>query len=157
MWQRIKNIYHLAMAFVANAWFRFPSRKLVVIGVTGTDGKTTTTSLIYHILHSAGHNASMVSSVGAIIGGKAYEVGFHVTTPSPFALQRFLFEALKSSRQFGDSSTSASFQPSNLARKRFSKSGSSGNLFKSSAHAESPRALGYLVLETTSHACTTGI
>ena len=90
MWQRIKNIYHLGNAFLANLWFGFPSRKLIVIGVTGTDGKTTTVSLIYHILHTAGYNASMISSVGAIIGGKEYDVGFHVTTPSPWALQRFI-------------------------------------------------------------------
>ena len=95
MWQKIKNVYHLGIAFIANIWFRFPSRKIVVIGVTGTDGKTTTTSLIYHILHYAGYNASMVSSVGAIIGGKNYDTGFHVTTPSPFAIQRFIKKAVE--------------------------------------------------------------
>jgi len=79
---------------IANAWFKFPSRNLTVIGVTGTDGKTTTTSLIYHILHTAGFNASMVSSVGAVIGGKNYAVGFHVTTPSSFSLQGFLNRAV---------------------------------------------------------------
>jgi len=90
VWQRIKNIYHLGNAILANLWFGFPSRRLVVIGVTGTDGKTTTVSLIYHILREAGHNVSMISSVGAVIGGKNYDVGFHVTTPSPWALQRFI-------------------------------------------------------------------
>src|SRR3989344_1790919 len=94
MWQRIKNIYHLVNAFLANVWFGFPSRNLNVIGVTGTDGKTTTTSLIYHILHASGYNASMISSVGAIIGGRDYDVGFHVTTPSPWALQRFIKKAV---------------------------------------------------------------
>lgn len=98
MWQKTKNLYHLGIAVISNAWFRFPSRKLTVIGVTGTDGKTTTTSLIYHILHTAGLNASMVSSVGAIIGGKSYDVGFHVTTPSSFALQRFLDKAVASGK-----------------------------------------------------------
>lgn len=90
MWQDIKNVYHLGNAFLANVWFGFPSKHLTVIGVTGTDGKTTTTSLIYHILHTGGYNASMISSVGAIIGEKDYDVGFHVTTPSPWALQRFI-------------------------------------------------------------------
>lgn len=94
MWQKTKNLYHLGMAIIANAWFKFPSRKLIVIGVTGTDGKTTTVSLIYHILHTAGFNTSMVSSVGAIIGGKTYDLAFHVTTPSPFSLQSFLDKAV---------------------------------------------------------------
>ncbi len=95
MRQRLKNIYHLGNAIVANLWLGFPSRKLTVVGVTGTDGKTTTTSLIYHILSTSHRNASMVSSVGAIIGGRQYDVGFHVTTPSPWALQRFIKKAEK--------------------------------------------------------------
>jgi UDP-N-acetylmuramoyl-L-alanyl-D-glutamate--2,6-diaminopimelate ligase len=68
MFQKIKNIYHLMQAVVANIIYGFPARKLVVIGVTGTDGKTTTTSLIYHILKSAGKKAAMITSVGAYIG-----------------------------------------------------------------------------------------
>jgi len=98
MWQKTKNLYHLGIALISNILFRFPSRKLTVIGVTGTDGKTTTVSLIYHILHKSGFNASMVSSVGAIIGGKTYDVGFHVTTPSSFSLQRFLNKAVASGK-----------------------------------------------------------
>src|SRR3990167_10381645 len=100
MWQRIKNIYHLGMAILANLFYGFPSRKLKVIGVTGTDGKTTTASLIYHILNSAGFNASMVTSVGAVIDGKNYDVGFHVTTPSSFAVQRFIKKAVDSGSKF---------------------------------------------------------
>ena len=100
MWQDIKNIYHLGMAILANLFYGFPSRKLRVIGVTGTDGKTTTVSLIYHILNSAGFNTSMVTSVGAMIGGKSYDVGFHVTTPSPFAVQRFIKKAVDSGSKF---------------------------------------------------------
>ena len=94
MWQKTKNLYHLGIAIIANAWFNFPSKKLTIVGVTGTDGKTTTTSLIYHILKTAGFNSSMVTSVGAIIGGKTYDIGFHVTTPSSFSLQRFLNRAV---------------------------------------------------------------
>lgn len=100
MWQGIKNIYHLGVAVLANIFYGFPSQKLRVIGVTGTDGKTTTTSLIYHILSSAGFNASMVTSVGAVIGGKNYDVGFHVTTPSSFGVQKFIKKAANSGSKF---------------------------------------------------------
>ncbi|MEK7450982.1 MAG: UDP-N-acetylmuramyl-tripeptide synthetase [Patescibacteria group bacterium] len=93
MWQDLKNIYHLLVALLANIYYGFPSRKFTVIGVTGTDGKTTTTSLIYHILQASGKKALMISSVGAVIDGKEYDVGFHVTTPSSFALQKFLKQA----------------------------------------------------------------
>jgi UDP-N-acetylmuramoyl-L-alanyl-D-glutamate--2,6-diaminopimelate ligase len=71
----------------------FPSRKLIVIGVTGTDGKTTTVSLIYHILKSSGAKVSMISSIAAVIDGKAYDTGSHVTTPASFLLQKFLRKA----------------------------------------------------------------
>ncbi|RJQ37953.1 UDP-N-acetylmuramoyl-L-alanyl-D-glutamate--2,6-diaminopimelate ligase [Candidatus Microgenomates bacterium] len=93
MFQRIKNIYHLFTAVLANIWFGFPSKKLTVIGVTGTDGKTTTVNIIYHILKEAGFNASVISSVGAIINGKKYDVGFHVTTPSSWMIQGFMKKA----------------------------------------------------------------
>ena len=100
MWQSIKNIYHLGIAILANIFYGFPSGKLRIIGVTGTDGKTTTASLIYHILNTAGFNASMVTSVGAVIGGKNYDVGFHVTTPSPFGVQKFIKKAADSGSKF---------------------------------------------------------
>src|SRR5258708_9127886 len=98
MLQKIKNIYHLCIAIFANVWFFFPSRKLTIIGVTGTDGKTTTVSLIYHILSESGYDVSMVSTVGAIIGGENYDVGFHVTNPEPFSLQRFIKKASEKGR-----------------------------------------------------------
>ena len=93
MWQTIKNIYHFLVASLANLWFGFPSKNLIVIGVTGTDGKTTTTSLIHHILKSSGLNSSMISSIGAEINGKEYPLPFHVTTLPPFALQKFIKKA----------------------------------------------------------------
>lgn len=88
--QKIKNLYHLFQAIIANLIYGFPSRKLKIIGVTGTDGKTTTTHLVAHILKTAGKKVSFVSTVYASIGGKESDIGFHVTTPSPFALQKLL-------------------------------------------------------------------
>jgi UDP-N-acetylmuramoyl-L-alanyl-D-glutamate--2,6-diaminopimelate ligase len=95
MWQDFKNIYHLLQAVAANLWFKYPSRDLKVIGVTGTDGKTTTSSLIYHILNAAGYNTSLIASTGAKIGGRDYDIGFHVTTPSTWQLQSFISKAKK--------------------------------------------------------------
>lgn len=95
MWQRLKNIYHLLQSITASLVFGFPSRNLILIGVTGTDGKTTTVNLIFHILKSAGKTASMVSTIGANIHGKSFPLGFHVTNPSAFPLQKFLSEAKK--------------------------------------------------------------
>ena len=88
--QKIKNYYHLIQAFTAAVFFNFPSRKLTVIGVTGTDGKTTTVQMIYEILKTVDLKASMISSVSAQIGPKIFDTGFHVTTPSPWQVQKFL-------------------------------------------------------------------
>lgn len=90
MIQKLKNIYHLLIAVVATAWYGFPSREIKVIGVTGTDGKTTTTHLLFHILTSAGKKTAMLSTIYAKIGGKEYDTGFHVTTPDSFLVQKLL-------------------------------------------------------------------
>ncbi|MFH0773758.1 MAG: UDP-N-acetylmuramyl-tripeptide synthetase [bacterium] len=94
MLQKIKNIYHLLQAVVANVWYRFPSHEIKVIGVTGTDGKTTTTHLLFHVLHSAGKRVSMLSTIYAKVGGKEYDTGFHVTTPDSFLVQKLLRAAV---------------------------------------------------------------
>jgi UDP-N-acetylmuramoyl-L-alanyl-D-glutamate--2,6-diaminopimelate ligase len=91
--QELKNIYHLFQAILANIVYGFPARSMTVIGVTGTDGKTTTSSIIYHILEEAGKNAAVITSVGATIRGKTSDTGFHVTTPDSFALQKYLKKA----------------------------------------------------------------
>jgi len=89
----LKNLFHLGIAGVATAFYGFPAKSLTVIGITGTSGKTTTAHLIYGILALAGEKVSIISSVNAIINGKTYDTGFHVTTPNPIQLQRFMREA----------------------------------------------------------------
>lgn len=95
MWRKIKNVYHFNQAIVANTIYMFPSRGMTVIGVTGTDGKTTTSNLIYHILLSAGYKAAVISTLGAKINGKESDIGLHVTTPGRFAIQAYLKQARK--------------------------------------------------------------
>ncbi len=79
-----------ALAYLSAAFYDFPYRKLTLIGVTGTDGKTTTTNLIFEILRAARFKAGMISTVNAVIGGEALDTGFHVTTPEAFEVQHYL-------------------------------------------------------------------
>jgi UDP-N-acetylmuramoyl-L-alanyl-D-glutamate--2,6-diaminopimelate ligase len=80
----------LAMAHLAAALHDFPSRKLVVIGVTGTDGKTTTSNLLYNILQAAGLKTGMISTVNAVLGDELVDTGLHVTTPTAPEVQGYL-------------------------------------------------------------------
>ncbi len=66
--------------------------KMRYIGVTGTDGKTTTATMIYHILKKAGHKPALISTVGARIGDKEVSTGFHVTTPPSQQIYDFIQE-----------------------------------------------------------------
>ncbi len=94
MIRSLKGLYHLLIAVAALLRFGFPGRKLTVIGVTGTDGKTTTTTLIYEILKKSNIKASKITSVHATIAGRDYDTGFHVTTPNAWWVQKYLREAV---------------------------------------------------------------
>ena len=95
MWQKIKNYYHLVQAVIANIVYFAPSKGLTIIGVTGTDGKTTTSSLIYHILNAGGYKAALITSIGATINGNVSDIGYHITTPGRFAMQSYIKKAKK--------------------------------------------------------------
>lgn len=79
-----------ALTWMAGAFHDWPGRKLTVIGVTGTDGKTTTTNLLHQILLAAKIKAGMISTVNAVIGDEVLDTGFHVTTPDAHDVQRYL-------------------------------------------------------------------
>jgi UDP-N-acetylmuramoyl-L-alanyl-D-glutamate--2,6-diaminopimelate ligase len=79
-----------ALTWIAAAFYNWPGRRLRVIGVTGTDGKTTTTNLIYQIMLAGGLKAGMISTVNAVIGNEVLDTGFHVTTPDAQDVQRYL-------------------------------------------------------------------
>ena len=79
-----------ALAILSAAFYKIPSRKLTVIGVTGTDGKTTTANLVYQILSTSGRKVGMITTVNAVIGDEKFDTGFHVTTPEAPEIQSYL-------------------------------------------------------------------
>lgn len=75
---------------LASAYYGHPSRHLTVIGVTGTDGKTTTATLLHSILQSAGYRTGLLTTINALIGDQTLDTGLHVTTPTADAVQSYL-------------------------------------------------------------------
>jgi UDP-N-acetylmuramoyl-L-alanyl-D-glutamate--2,6-diaminopimelate ligase len=96
----VKIAYHFIQALLGALIFLFPAYKLKIIGVTGTDGKTTTIHLIHHILNESGKSASMISTVEAKIGDKKLDTGLHVTTPSPLKVQYLLRKIANSGSEY---------------------------------------------------------
>ena len=83
------------LAHLAAAYYGHPSRRMVLIGVTGTDGKTTTSNMIYWILKYSGYNVGLISTVNAVIGDEILDTGFHVTTPDAMDVQAILARMLE--------------------------------------------------------------
>lgn len=92
--QAIKNYsYHWPLAIVANVAFGFPSRGMTIIGVTGTNGKTTTTKLIAVVLSESGQKTAYASTIEYGIGEKQWVNASKFTTSSAWQLQKFLSDA----------------------------------------------------------------
>jgi UDP-N-acetylmuramoyl-L-alanyl-D-glutamate--2,6-diaminopimelate ligase len=89
-----------ALAWAAAAMHGYPARRLRVIGVTGTDGKTTTVNLIWSILRAAGRPTGMISTVNAQLGDTFVDTGLHTTTPDAPDVQRYLAEMVAAGLQY---------------------------------------------------------
>ena len=79
-----------ALGELASAWFGHPSRHLTLVGVTGTNGKTTTATLLYEMAKLEGYKAGLLSTVCNYIGDR--KVASTHTTPDPISLNRLLAE-----------------------------------------------------------------
>lgn len=102
---RVKKLHHLVSTWLlgalpANLYYGFPSRKLKVIIFTGTDGKTTSSTLTYKVLLQANKKVGLISTVAAYIGDKQLDTGFHITTPGPWELQKLLAEFVKQQYEY---------------------------------------------------------
>ncbi|MFZ5376635.1 MAG: Mur ligase family protein [Patescibacteria group bacterium] len=91
----LKKYYHffktgLMRGLPAEIKNGFPAKKLKIVCITGTDGKTTSSTLLYHVLKSAGKKVALLSTVAAYFGDQEIETGLHVTSPSPDALHKLM-------------------------------------------------------------------
>lgn len=101
------NYYHLVLAVTANFYYKHPSKKLVVVGVTGTNGKTTVVNLISWILQQSGKKTASTSTAQFFINGKTWLNDLKMTMPGRFHLQKFLADAVKQNCEFAIIETSS--------------------------------------------------
>lgn len=85
--------YHFCLSFFAALFYGFPSRRLFVIGVTGTKGKTTVVELLHALLEESGAPVASLSSLRFRIGNHEARNERHMTLPGRFFVQRFLYDA----------------------------------------------------------------
>jgi UDP-N-acetylmuramoyl-L-alanyl-D-glutamate--2,6-diaminopimelate ligase len=92
--------YHLSLSLLGAILYRFPSRKIKVIGVTGTNGKSTVVYLTTKILEEAGFKVASLSSIKFKIGDKEWQNTLKMTMPGRMKLQKFLHQAVKENCQY---------------------------------------------------------
>lgn len=86
----VRIAWHQSKGFAAAIQYGFPAKKLTVIGITGTDGKTTTVGMVAHILNKNGMKTGALSTAFLQIGENIEWNATQKTSPSPFIIQQFL-------------------------------------------------------------------
>jgi len=93
--RRLLSLYHLSFAYVGAVFYRHPSRKLLVIGVTGTKGKSSTAEMLNAIFEEAGFTTALLNSIRIKIGESSEPNLLRMTMPGRFFIQRFLSNAVR--------------------------------------------------------------
>jgi len=96
LFEKLEPLGHLVEAVIANIRYGFPARGMHIIGVTGTNGKTTTTFMIHRLLHEAGYKVAMTSTVAYGFGDDIKPQIEHITTAQAGVLQKRLRDFKKS-------------------------------------------------------------
>jgi len=92
--------YHFLLTMISAFYYRFPSRKIFLVGVTGTKGKTSTTEMINAILENAGHTTAIASTLRIKVGDNSKRNLFKMTMPGRMFLQGFLRKAVNAGCEY---------------------------------------------------------
>jgi len=94
IYYKLLPVYHLTVAFLSALWYRFPSREIKVVAITGTKGKTTTTEIVSALLEAGGHKTAIVSTLRFKIANETRRNLLKMTTPGRGAMQKILRDAV---------------------------------------------------------------
>lgn len=101
------SAYHLVLAHVAAFWYGHPSRKMIVIGVTGTNGKSTTTEYVGRILEHAGHRVGWTGTTSFKVADREWTNDRKMTMLGRFATQKLLADMVAAGCEYAVIETSS--------------------------------------------------
>jgi UDP-N-acetylmuramoyl-L-alanyl-D-glutamate--2,6-diaminopimelate ligase len=89
------SIYYRTYAYLSAVFYGFPSQKMIVIGVTGTKGKTSTINFIWSCLNAGGYKTGIISTANIRIGDKEQLNAYHMTMPGRFIIQKLMAKMVR--------------------------------------------------------------
>ncbi len=96
----LQPIYHYSLAVLSALIYRFPSKKIFIVAVTGTKGKTSTIEIMNAILEESGYKTALSSTLRFKIGNTSKNNTYKMTLPGRFFLQKFLRQAVNAKCQY---------------------------------------------------------
>ncbi len=95
LFRKGQPIYHYGLSLLGALLHGFPSRKIKVVGITGTKGKTSTSEIVNAILEEAGFKTALAGTLRFKIGESSSRNLYKMTMPGRFKIQKFLSDAVK--------------------------------------------------------------
>lgn len=100
LYRALQPVYHYTLAIVGAIAYGYPSKKIHVVGITGTKGKSSTTEFVNAILEAKGYKTAVLSTISFKIGNDVRPNKFKMTMPGRFFVQQFLHEAVQSGCEY---------------------------------------------------------
>lgn len=94
VYRLFQPLYHYILAITGTLLYRYPSKKIFVIGITGTKGKSSTTEFVNAVLEGAGKKTAILSTIRFKVGNESRANKYKMTMPGRFFTQKFLREAV---------------------------------------------------------------